>query len=88
MEELAAEIVRLQGELDREIDRRRKALGWAIRDRAVHFEQGIVAEQRRLRTNVAGFLARSSLVTVLTAPIIYSMVMHLLVIELLCSLFK
>ena len=70
MNDLAAEIVRLQGELDREIEKRRKALGRAIYDRVVHFEQGIVAEQRRLQTNVAHFLARSPAASILTAPVI------------------
>jgi len=33
MEKLAHEIVRLQAELDREIEHRRKALGWAVKGR-------------------------------------------------------
>jgi hypothetical protein len=70
MEELAHEIVRLQTELDREIERRRKALGWSLKVHLVQFEEGVVAEQRRLRTGVAPFLARSSLPTILSAPII------------------
>ena len=33
MGELAAEIVRLQDELDREIEKRRKALGWELKEK-------------------------------------------------------
>lgn len=88
MEELASEIVRLQGELDREIERRRKVLGWKLRDRLVQFEHGIVAEHRKLRKGVAGFLARSSLGVILTAPVIYSMVIPLILLDLWASLYQ
>ena len=60
MEELAHEIVRLQQELDREIERRRKALGWSLKARLVEFEHGIVAEHKRLRMGVTQFIAQSS----------------------------
>ena len=71
-EDLASEIVRLQGELDREIHKRRKALGWSIRENLVEFEHEVLKEHRRLRTGIAGFLARSSIGKILTAPLIYS----------------
>lgn len=37
MRDLANEIVRLQGELDREIEERRKALGWTLRNRLIEY---------------------------------------------------
>lgn len=88
MEEIAREIVRLQTELDREIERKRKALGWSLKEHLVHFEQGIVAEQRRLRTGVATFLARSSFTTILTAPVIYSMIVPLVLLDLWVSAYQ
>lgn len=88
LEELAHEIVRLQGELDREIERRRKALGWSVKNRLVQFEHGIVSEHRKLRQGIASFLARSSLIVVLTAPIIYSMLVPLLLLDLWASLYQ
>ena len=71
-EELASEIVRLQGELDREIHKRRKALGWRIKENLVEFEDEVIEEHRRIRTSIARFLARSSIGKILTAPLIYS----------------
>lgn len=82
MEDIAREIVRLQTELDREIERRRKALGWSLKEHLIQFEQGVVAEQRRLRTGIATFLARSSLLTIITAPVIYSLILPLILLDL------
>ena len=46
MKDIAEEIVRLQGELDREIEARRKALGWELRERIGEFEMGVAAQHR------------------------------------------
>ena len=88
MEELASEIVRLQTELDREIETRRRALGWSLKAHLVQFEHGLVAEQRRLRTGVAAFLAQSSLLTVVTAPVIYSMIVPLMILDLWVTIYQ
>jgi len=88
MEELAREIVRLQTELDREIETRRRALGWSLKAHLVQFEHGLVAEQRRLRTGVAAFLAQSSLLTVVTAPVIYSMIVPLMILGLWVTIYQ
>ncbi len=61
MKELAAEIVRLQGELDREIETRRRSLGWSIRDRLVEFEEGIVTRHKTLRAGVVSLVRRAPL---------------------------
>ena len=72
MQEIARTIVDLQAELDREIEHRRRALGVRVHDRLVEFERGIVIEQRKLKTSMRAFLARSSFGAVITAPVIYS----------------
>ncbi len=87
-QELAAEIVRLQTELDREIHKRRKALGWRIKENLVEFEDEVIEEHRRLRTGLAGYLARSSIGKVLTAPVIYSIVIPLLIIDVWASAYQ
>ncbi|MDQ0393318.1 hypothetical protein [Labrys monachus] len=88
MQALASEIVRLQAELDQEIERRRKVLGWTLKERIVEFEHGVAIEHRRLRTGIVSFLARSSLATILTAPVIYSLILPFLVIDAWVSLYQ
>ncbi|MBO9379992.1 hypothetical protein GG804_24790 [Sphingomonas histidinilytica] len=88
MQELAREIVLLQTELDREIERRRKLLGVTVRERLVGFEHGIAAEHRRLRMGVGRFLARSSIATSLVSPIIYSVIVPLLLLDAWMSAYQ
>lgn len=87
-EELASEIIRLQAELDREIHKRRKALGWRITENLVEFEDEVLRAHRRLRTGVVGFLNRSSIGNIVTAPVIYSLVIPLAVMDAWASLYQ
>lgn len=88
IEEIAAEIVRLQSELDQEIFRRREALGWRLHEGLVEFEYGVVAEHRRLKRSAAAFLAAAQPATVLTAPVIYSLILPLMLIDLWASAYQ
>ena len=88
MEALASEIVRLQGELDREIEARRKVLGWRLKKGIVEFENGVTIEHRRLRVGVATFLARSPIGSILTAPVIYSVFIPLFFLDAWASAYQ
>lgn len=88
MHELASEILRLQSELDREIEARRKALGWQLRKGIVEFEHGVTLEHRRLRIGIATFLAQSPISAILTVPVIYSVIIPLLFIDAWASLYQ
>lgn len=88
MHDLAHEIVRLQAELDREIESRRRALGVEIAGRIVGFEHGVLAAQRELRVSAARFVAESEFVSWLTAPVIYSLIVPLVVVDLWVSLYQ
>jgi len=88
MEEIAAQIVGLQAELDREIESRRKALGWTLSKRIGEFELGVAAEHRRLRLGLAKFIGRSSLAVVLTAPVIYSLIIPLAIADAWISAYQ
>lgn len=88
MQELAAEIVRLQGELDREIESRRKALGWRLKRGIVEFEHGVTIEHRRLRMGVGAFMARSPIGVILSAPVIYSMIVPLVLLDVWASFYQ
>ncbi|WP_157218809.1 hypothetical protein [Flavisphingomonas formosensis] len=88
MEELAREIVRLQAELDREIYRRHKQLGWSVKERLVEFEHGVVAEQKRLRTGIAAYFADAPLASILSSPVIYSLIIPFALIDLWVSAYQ
>jgi hypothetical protein len=88
MHELAAEILRLQSELEAEIETRREALGWQVKEHVIAFEQGIAAEHRRLRRSIASFLAGAPASVVLTTPVIYSLIIPLAIIDAWTSLYQ
>jgi hypothetical protein len=88
MHELAAEIVRLQVELDREIHKRRDQLGFRLHAGLVEFASDVTVEHRRLRVGVAQFMAQAQLGTVLSAPLIYSLIVPFVVIDAWVSLYQ
>ena len=85
MHDLVHEIVRLQAELDREIESRRRALGVEIAGRIVGFEHGVLETQRKLRVSAARLFAESKVVSWLTAPVIYSLIVPLAIVDLWVS---
>ncbi|MBS1164548.1 MAG: hypothetical protein H6R00_573 [Proteobacteria bacterium] len=85
---LSREIHRLQAELSREIEAEREKLSGHIKETIVDFEQDIVAGHKRLRVSIWRFLAGSSLGTALTAPVIYSLLIPLLVLDAWVSLYQ
>ena len=88
MKDLADQIVGLQAELDREIETRRKALGWELKERIGEFEQGVAAQHRRLRLGLRRFFGRTSPAVVLTAPVIYSLIVPLVIVDLWVSAYQ
>lgn len=88
MKEIADEIVGLQAELDREIERRRRALGWTLSEKIGEFEMGVAAQHRRLRLNLVKFFGRTSPAVVLTAPVIYSLIIPLLLVDVWVSAYQ
>ena len=88
MQELAADIVRLQDELDREIEKRRKALGWELKEKIGEFEMGVAAGHRLLRLGVVKFLGGAAPAVVLTAPVIYSLIIPMVIVDLWVSAYQ
>lgn len=88
MQDLVTEILRLQKELEQEIESRREALGWHLHERFVKFEQDIASEHRRLRLGIGRFLAQSSLANFLTSPVIYSLIIPFALLDLWVSLYQ
>ncbi|MBK8157464.1 MAG: hypothetical protein IPK59_01155 [Rhodospirillaceae bacterium] len=88
LQELADEIIRLHAELDREIEQRRKALGWNVNKKFIEFEHGIVLQHRRLRKTVGVFIAQAPIGYMLSVPIIYSLIVPLVLVDLWASLYQ
>ena len=88
MQDLAEQIVRLQDELDREIEKRRKALGWELKEKIGEFELGVVEAHRRVRMGVIKFLGGAAPAVVLTAPVIYSLIIPMVIVDAWVSAYQ
>jgi hypothetical protein len=88
MQDLIDEILRLQGELEHEIEARREALGWRLRERLIEFEADVAAEHRRLKTGVTRFLAEAPIASILTAPVIYSLIVPIVLLDVWANLYQ
>jgi len=88
MQELADEIIKLHAELDRKIETRRKALGWHVNRKFIEFERGIVMEHRRLRKTVGKFIAQAPIGFLLSVPVIYSLILPLVLVDVWASLYQ
>ena len=85
---LIAEIEKLHAELDREVAKRRDELGVRISGKIVAFEKEVTEQHRRLRTSLLKYVAGADLLTVLTAPVIYAMVVPIALLDLCVSVYQ
>jgi hypothetical protein len=87
-QELASQIVELQIELDREIDKRRQEFGWRIEKGLVEFDPEIVSKHRRLRVGVLGYALQRSAREGITAPVIYLCIVPLVLGDIWASVYQ
>jgi len=81
-------MTRRMKELAAEIETRRRSLGWSIRDRLVEFEEGIVTRHKALRAGVVSLVRRAPPATIASAPVIYSMIVPLALLDLWATLYQ
>lgn len=88
MRELADNITQLHAELDREIERRRKELGWHAKAKFIEFERGIALQHKKLRRRIPRYLARAPIGNMLSTPVIYSLLLPLALLDLWATIFQ
>ena len=88
LEELLEEIRTLQDRVTEEVSREAGEFGYSIRQGRVSFEQEVARRHRQMATRLRSYLAHSSLLTVLTAPVIYSLILPLTLLDLFVSLYQ
>jgi hypothetical protein len=86
--EILQRIRELEAELEMELESRRDALHVRFEHQRVHFEQEILQRQRQFRIGVLEYIRRADLRNKVTAPIIYSMVVPLVLLDLSVTLYQ
>lgn len=88
IDELVARIRSLEEEIEAELHNRRVAWQAEFERGKVHFQQEILEQQRRFKTGLLRYLLATPLRKMLTAPIIYSCIIPLLLLDLFLSVYQ
>ena len=80
--ELIARIRGLQEEMEQEFRKNRENFHFIIEEKRIRFSEEVARQQRRFRTGLWRYLGRASLCNLLTAPVIYSGIVPLLLLDL------
>ena len=87
-EKLLARIRDLQGELEAEFHRRRAEFSYRLENGRVVFETEIRRRHRALRVGLGTFLRQTRPMVVLTAPVIYSLILPFALLDLFATLYQ
>lgn len=86
--ELLDRIHQIEEEIEQEFQRRRAALHADFEHRRVRFEREVLEQQRRFKTGLLNYLRNSELRNVITAPIIYPVIVPLLLLDAAVILYQ
>ena len=78
----------LEGELDAEFNQIRSTWRYRIEHGRVRFERDVHDAHRRLRLGLGRYLRESQILTVLTAPVIYGLLVPIALLDLSVSVFQ
>lgn len=86
--EITAMIRRLEDDLELEFARRRLALAFTVNDGKVRFEEYVLLHHKKLRSRFLSYVLDARPLIILTAPIIYAMIVPIALLDGLASLYQ
>jgi len=86
--ELLARIQHMELEIEHEMKRRRAELQADFEETRVRFEQEVLEQQRRFKTGVLAYLLTANWLTLLTAPVIYALVVPISLLDLTITVYQ
>lgn len=85
---LRQRIETLQDEIEQEIDRKRDEFRYRIEQRRVVFEHEVTERHRALRMKISKFLRTSKIPYILTAPLIYSLIIPFVLLDVFVTVYQ
>jgi hypothetical protein len=85
---LIERIKQLESELDTEFARGRLELAFTVTADVVRFEEHILKRHRQLKTRLSAYILRARPLMLLTAPIIYAVLIPFILLDLCVSLYQ
>jgi hypothetical protein len=86
--ELLARIQHMESEIELEMKRKRAELQADFDETRVRFEREVLEQQRRFKTGVISYMLTANLLSVLTAPVIYSLLFPILLLDLSVTIYQ
>jgi hypothetical protein len=86
--ELLARIQHMESEIELEMKRKRAELQADFDETRVRFEREVLEQQRRFKTGVISYLLTANLLSVLTAPVIYALLLPILLLDLSVTIYQ
>lgn len=88
IEQLLQQIRQLEEELRLELNQRSQVIGFTIKGKRVEFERSLKLAHKRLKFGVWRWLFGVRPINIITAPIIYSMIVPLMLTDVLISFYQ
>ena len=88
IKELIGQIKQLEEDLSEEINQQKDTMLYHLKGRKVEFEQGIKEAHHKLKTGVIPWLVGVRPINIITAPIIYSMIIPFIVIDIAVNIYQ
>ncbi|MBX9710465.1 MAG: hypothetical protein K2X60_05475 [Xanthobacteraceae bacterium] len=78
----------VEAEIEAELTRRREALRYEVHNRRIVFEKEVRRLHTTMKTNALRYLAEARPLIVLTAPIIYSVIVPMIVLDIMVMIYQ
>jgi hypothetical protein len=86
--DLLARIQQIEQEIEDEMKRKRAELQADFEETRVRFEREVLEQQRRFKTGTLPYLLSANLWSVVTAPVIYSVLLPMLLLDLFITVYQ
>lgn len=88
LQKLLDEIRDLEERVRDEISREAEQFGYTVRQGRISFEQDIVRQHAALKQRIGRYLAESSLLFILSAPLVYSLIVPLVALDIIVWVYQ
>jgi len=78
----------LEVELEAELEARRRKFHYRVLRKRVEFEAAVKRKHREMRIGIFRFISQSSILTIITAPVIYALIFPLVILDITVSLYQ
>lgn len=86
--ELVVKIKTLEDDLEAELARQRESFAFHLENRRVVFEEEIARRHREMKVRVLRYLAQARPLSVITAPVIYAVIVPLAMLDLFITIYQ